>query len=149
MSGKVKYIFIFPIPKADGLPADELSLTMYGIDGDHHCDGGEFQISILPFEAKAKMEKMRSEGIKIEGFRANIITEGFDASVFGIGCRIKIGEALIEITGIKHCDADKCEVLAAGYDCPILSNGLYTKVITPGIIKIGDLVYPEKGENDA
>lgn len=108
-----------------------------GVAGDAHF-GSERQVSFLPLES---VQKMQAEGLKVKSgsFAENITVEGIDfKEVVCIGSRLKLGEAVVEITDIgKNCHAPCAIYRQAGY-CVMPEDGVFAKIIKGGKVKQGD-----------
>lgn len=130
------------ISKKKGEKKKEISfgecIVGFGIKNDAHGGNWHRQISIL---AKESVDIMRATGIElINGdFAENIITEGIILKNLPIGTRIKIGKNLIlEVTQIgKKCHSG-CVIKKKVGKCVMPTEGIFTIVVEPGIVKKGD-----------
>lgn len=114
-----------------------LFIKDYGIKGDGHAGSGHRQISLLGIESYHRLEK-KGKKFSPGAFAENITTEGFVLNKLTIGTVFKIGETIQEITEIGKKGHDKFEIikLFGAYILPI--EGIFTKVIKGGIVKVGD-----------
>lgn len=110
-----------------------------GLEGDAHAGFMHRQVSLISMEdIRTMMEKLPDLGPG--SFAENLTTEGFDLSLLKIGDRIKIGEALLEVSQIgKECHSH-CEVFKKTGECIMPKKGIFTKVIAGGTVKVGDAV---------
>ncbi|MGB9823967.1 MAG: MOSC domain-containing protein [Candidatus Hydrothermia bacterium] len=102
----------------------------FGVRGDAHA-GGERQVSLLAVESVEK------SGIKAKpgDFGENILTSGLDLKTLKIGAKLKIGEALLEITHIgKKCHT-KCAIFYKAGRCIMPVEGVFARVLKGGTIK--------------
>ncbi len=109
----------------------------WGIVGDAHGGNWHRQISLLSFE---KIEDFRSKGAKVDfgAFGENLVVEGFDLRKLPVGTRFVIGEVELELTQIgKECHSH-CAIYHLVGDCIMPREGVFTKVIKEGCIKVGD-----------
>ncbi len=109
----------------------------WGIVGDAHGGNWHRQISLLSFE---KIEDFRTRGANVDfgAFGENLVVEGFDLRALPVGTRFLIGEAELELTQIgKECHSH-CAIYHAVGDCIMPREGVFTKVIKGGHIKVGD-----------
>ena len=115
----------------------------FGIKGDAHGGNWHRQISLL---AKESVDEMRARGITlINGdFAENIVTEGINLKSLPIGSRLIIGdEVVLEVTQIgKECHTG-CVIMQKAGKCVMPTDGIFAKVIKPGIIKAEDEIVVE------
>ena len=118
----------------------------WGIEGDAHGGNWHRQISLLSFE---KIEAFRQKGADVDfgAFGENLIVEGYDLRTLPLGSRLRIGDALLELTQIgKECHSH-CEIFKKMGECIMPREGVFTKVLHGGHIKTGDeveLISPEE-----
>ena len=111
----------------------------HGIVGDAHAGDWHRQVSLL---AQESIDKMRALGLDVTAgdFAENITTSGIDLVSLPIGSRLKIGETLSEVTQIgKECHT-RCAIFYQAGDCVMPKEGIFVKVLVPGIIKAGDRI---------
>ena len=112
----------------------------FGIKDDAHGGDWHRQVSLLAME---EIEKMNLKGFDVRpgSFAENLCTRDFDLSAAAIGRKIRIGEGIVlEITQIgKECHT-RCAVYNKIGDCIMPEQGVFTRVISGGIVKAGDLV---------
>lgn len=110
----------------------------HGIDGDAHAGNWHRQISLLSVESVAKLQDKISFKLKNGDFAENVLVEGMAVSALPVGTKLKIGEALCEVTQIgKECHAD-CAIRKAAGDCVMPREGIFVKVLASGDVKKGD-----------
>ncbi|SHH47497.1 MOSC domain-containing protein [Thermosipho atlanticus] len=121
-------------------PVDKAILKEnWGIIGDAHAGNWHRQISMLSAES---IEKMRKYGYEINygDFAENITIKNGEIHKFPIGTKVKIGNALLEITQIgKKCHLS-CAISKKIGKCIMPIEGIFLKVIKGGEIKINDEV---------
>ena len=118
------------------IPQAEIKVD-WGIVGDAHGGNWHRQISLLSFE---KIEDFRSKGANVDfgAFGENLVVEGYDLRKLPVGTRFIIGEVELELTQIgKECHSH-CAIYHAVGDCIMPREGIFTKVIKEGNIKVGD-----------
>ena len=111
----------------------------HGIAGDAHAGAWHRQVSLLALES---IGKMRAKGADVGpgDFAENITTESLDLTGLHIGDRVMIGSAELEVTQIgKECH-DRCAIYHAVGDCVMPREGIFTRVIRGGRVKVGDAV---------
>jgi MOSC domain-containing protein YiiM len=109
----------------------------HGIVGDAHAGDWHRQVSLL---AQESIDKMRAMGLDVNAgdFAENITTSGIDLVSLPIGTRLQIGETLLEVTQIgKECHT-RCAIFYQAGDCVMPKEGIFTKVISGGVIHTED-----------
>ena len=94
---------------------DEANLIEeFGIEGDAHAGKWHRQVSLLGL--------------------------GIELTKLPIGQRFKVGETILELTQIgKQCH-DKCEIFYRVGQCIMPTNGVFTRVLKGGKVRVGDEV---------
>ncbi|MBC8275523.1 MAG: MOSC domain-containing protein [Chloroflexi bacterium] len=113
----------------------------FGLVGDAHADCCTHrQVSLLAVES---IDKMRALGLELKpgDFAENLTTEGIDLVSLPVGTRISVGEQVIlEVTQIgKECHAG-CAIFQQVGKCVMPEEGVFTKVIRGGTVRVGDKI---------
>ncbi len=136
--GKILAICISEKKGVQKSPVDfAVLLEDWGIEGDAHGGKWHRQVSLLSFE---KIEDFRAKGADVDfgAFGENLVVEGFDLRKIPVGSRFQIGDVLLELTQIgKECHSH-CAIFHAVGDCIMPREGVFTKVLKGGSIKVGD-----------
>ncbi|HAK41292.1 MAG TPA: MOSC domain-containing protein [Synergistales bacterium] len=140
MKGKVVAVCV---SESKGTPKTDVGegylLTDVGIEGDAHAGFAHRQISMLAVE-DIEIMKERLPDLAPGSFAENITVEGFDLSSLSIGDRVRVGEALLELSQIgKECHT-RCAVYHSAGDCIMPRKGLFFRVIEGGRVATGDKV---------
>ena len=115
----------------------------HGIVGDAHAGDWHRQVSLLGNESVEKMKKSFPD-IPIGAFAENILTEGITLYQLPIGTRLRVGEALLELTQIgKECHSD-CAIRQQVGDCVMPREGVFTIVLEEGTVRAGDKIEIEE-----
>ena len=112
----------------------------WGIEGDAHAGNWHRQVSLLGQESVDKLQsKITHVTLKPGDFAENILVKGITLYELPVGTRLKIGpEAVGEVTQIgKTCHYD-CAIRKAAGDCVMPREGIFVKILTPGIVRPGD-----------
>jgi len=123
------------VPKKE-VPEIELKID-HGIVGDAHAGNWHRQVSLL---AKESADKMREKfpALKNGAFAENILTSGISLCTLPIGTRLRVGEALLEVTQIgKECH-NSCAIRKITGDCVMPREGIFAKVLAEGTVRPGD-----------
>lgn len=109
----------------------------FGIENDAHAGKWHRQVSLLALE---KIEDFKNKGAEVDfgAFGENLVVEGIELNKLPIGQKIKVGETLLEVTQIGKKCHDKCAIYYQVGQCIMPSNGIFTKVLKGGKVKIGD-----------
>jgi MOSC domain-containing protein YiiM len=113
------------------------ALKNFGLEGDAHAGNWHRQVSLL---AQESIDKMRSFGLALSPgvFAENITTSGIDLLSLDIGSKIKVGNALLEVTQKgKSCHVG-CEIRKLVGDCIMPREGIFARVLEEGEIEVGD-----------
>ena len=119
-------------------PVEAIRLKIdHGIVGDAHAGSWHRQVSLL---ANESVDKMRDRGLTLSAgdFAENILTEGVTLRTLPVGTRLRVGEALLEITQIgKECHSD-CEIKKKVGVCVMPAEGVFAIVKEEGTVQAGD-----------
>lgn len=111
----------------------------FGIVGDAHAGDWHRQVSLLAIES---IRKMQALGLSVDSgdFAENITTQGIDLPVLPVGTRLRVGEALLQVTQIgKECHT-RCAIYHQAGDCVMPKEGIFAKVLHGGIVKPDDTI---------
>jgi len=113
--------------------------TAWGIEGDAHGGDWHRQVSLLAAES-IDLVKEVLPSLKKGAFAENVITRGIELARLGIGDKLQIGDSvIIQITQIgKECHNSGCAIKKATGDCIMPREGIFSKVITGGVVEPGD-----------
>jgi len=126
-----KGTFKYPIEQAHLLPD-------FGIEGDAHAGKWHRQVSLLAQESVDKMIAMGVPDLTPGKFAENITTRGIDLLKLPVGTRLQVGEVLMEVTQIgKECH-QHCQIYHQVGMCVMPTEGIFTRILSEGIIQAGD-----------
>jgi molybdenum cofactor synthesis domain-containing protein len=113
--------------------------TEHGLEGDAHAGPGHRQVSLLD---ERDIDAMRAKGLDLEpgAFGENLVTAGSELGDLGIGTRLRVGEAELEITQIGKVCHDRCEIYRRAGDCIMPRVGVFTRVIRGGAVAPGSSI---------
>lgn len=140
---KIKAICISEIRGIQKHPIEKATLKVnHGIVGDAHAGEWHRQVSLLSYNSVEKMQNKLDFELKPGAFAENILLEkGICLYELPIGTKMKIGDALCEVTQIgKECH-QTCEIRKKTGDCVMPREGIFVKVLEGADIKAGDEVY--------
>ena len=110
-----------------------LLVPNHGARGDAHAGPWHRQVSLL---AKEAIDAIREKGADVScgDFAENITTRGIDLASLPVGARLRIGDALLEVTQIgKECHKG-CAIMKQVGDCIMPRQGIFAKVLSGGEI---------------
>lgn len=111
-----------------------------GIVGDAHAGNWHRQISLLSDESVDKV-KEKLPNLTAGAFAENINTRGIELYTLPVGTKLKIGNALTEVTQIgKECHDSGCAIKRATGDCVMPREGIFVIVLEEGTVKAGDKI---------
>ncbi|RMF83020.1 MAG: MOSC domain-containing protein [Nitrospirae bacterium] len=128
-TSKKKGMVKHPVPRAR-LVAD------HGVEGDAHAGPGHRQVSLL---LEADIDAQRALGLELEpgAFGENLVVTGLPLARIGIGSRLAIGEAEVEITQIGKVCHDRCAIYYRTGDCIMPRLGVFGRVVAGGEVAPG------------
>lgn len=107
----------------------------FGLKGDAHAGKWHRQVSLLSFE---KIDEFRNKGGNVDfgAFGENLVVEGLDLEYIKIGDIIEFKDVILEVTQIGKKCHDKCAIFYQVGECIMPKNGVFTRVIKGGSIKL-------------
>lgn len=122
-------------------PADKITLTELGVETDAHAGDWHRQVSLLAVESIEKFTAEAGRKIGFGEFAENITTEGIVLHHTHPLDRFVIGETELEVTQIgKKCHGDNCAIYREVGNCVMPKEGIFCRVIRPGVIRPGDAI---------
>ena len=115
-----------------------LVIKDWGLKDDAHAGKYHKQISLLSIDS---FNKMREQGANINygDLYENIVTEGIILHKLPIGTKLKIGKnVILEMTQIGKKEKYLKEIEGKKFSSIMTREGVFTRVLEGGIIKIGD-----------
>jgi MOSC domain-containing protein YiiM len=111
----------------------------HGVEGDGHAGPWHRQVSLLAIES---IDKMRAQGLTVGpgDFGENVTTEGIVVYELPVGTRLRLGEALVEVTQIGKVCHDRCAIYYAAGDCVMPREGIFVRVLEGGSLCAGDAI---------
>lgn len=139
--GKVISVNISQTKGVVKTPIEEGSFRIdHGLAGDAHAGDWHRQVSLLAQESIDKMTRAGAKGLTPGKFAENITTEGLLLYELPVGTRLKIGQTIQEVTQIgKQCHKG-CQIKKLVGDCVMPREGIFTKIIENGSVKVGDII---------
>ena len=112
-----------------------------GVEGDGHANSAR-QVSILMAEEVESYNKLHNKQAGPGDFAENILSSGLDLTKASVKDKLRIGDALLEVTQIgKEVKPDHYSFYG---DRLLPNNGVFCKVLESGTIRAGDLIVLEK-----
>jgi len=143
MSGKIKVLSVNISEKKGTVkhPVDSIQLDSRGVKGDAHAGDWHRQVSLLAKESVDKFSLEAGREIRYGEFAENITTDGIVLHETHPLDRFLIGEAELEVTQIgKECHGNSCAIFREVGNCVMPKEGIFCRVLRPGIIKAGDAI---------
>lgn len=134
LQGKLEAICI---SETRGTPKKSIAKAMlrenYGIVGDAHAGNWHRQVSLL---SRSRIAAFAARGVPLTDgiFGENLIVSGIDCSRLPVGTRLRLGDAMLEVTQIgKECHSH-CAIYDTVGDCIMPREGIFAKVLQGGEI---------------
>ena len=145
--GRVENLFVRPARVEAVRVLDTVTaLTDVGLEGDHYQNhGGSRQVTLIQAEHLEVLASLLGlNKIAPELTRRNIVVR--DINLLSLkGKRFQVGQALLEYSGECHpCSRMENNFGPGAYNAMRGHGGITAKVVTGGIIKLGDFVTPEQ-----
>ncbi|KUG02486.1 molybdenum cofactor biosynthesis protein moab [hydrocarbon metagenome] len=127
---------------------EEINLRAgHGIEEDAHAGEWHRQVSLLSLSSFEKMRKLGADVIYGD-FAENISVAGIDVFKLPLGTKMRVGEALLEVTQIgKTCHDMGCAIKKQVGTCVMPHEGIFTRVLESGRVKTGDTVEVLTGDD--
>lgn len=112
-------------------------LVDWGLEGDAHAGHWHRQVSLLSAD---KIAAFRARGAEVApgDFGENLVVEGLDFRALPVGTLLRCGTVLLELTQIgKECH-NHCAIFQKMGDCIMPREGVFARVLEPGVIHVGD-----------
>lgn len=120
-------------------PVPQINLTAQGISGDAHSGPWNRQVSLLGTESIRKFETEAGRTIRFGEFAENLTTEGLELWKTRPLDRFRCGEVVLEVTQIgKECHGSACAIFNEVGNCVMPREGIFARVVQPGILRAGD-----------
>lgn len=118
----------------------ECMVTPQGLEGDGHAGDWSRQITCLNYESLKKSNEKHNLEMGPGDMAENILIEGLDFSQIAAGTKLQLGkDAVIEVSQIGK--PDHPSIVTKTFGVSLLPHeGLFCRVITPGMIRKGDAV---------
>ena len=109
----------------------------WGLEGDAHAGNWHRQVSLLGVESIAKG---RAQGFDVGpgSYAENITTRGLVLNELPMGTRMRLGEALVEVTQIGKQETEPSSIQKLIGDSAIPREGIFVRVILGGRVAPGD-----------
>lgn len=134
-------VFAVCISEEKGTPKHEVAQIClregHGILGDAHAGNWHRQVSLLGVESVEKVKAVLPE-LAPGAFAENILTSGLTLYTLPVGTKLRVGDALLEITQIgKECHQG-CAIRRLTGDCVMPREGVFAIVLKGGTVRKGD-----------
>jgi molybdenum cofactor synthesis domain-containing protein len=120
---------------------DSIVINSLGVIDDAHAGDWNRQVSLLGTESIRKFEKETGRTISPGDFAENITTEGSELWKMHPLDKLTCAETELQVTQIgKECHGTSCVIFRETGDCVMPKEGIFCRVIRPGVLKEGDVL---------
>ena len=111
----------------------------HGLEGDAHSGAWHRQVSLLD---AGDISDMKAKGLTLKpgAFGENVVISGLNTRNLGIGSRLRLDEAEVEITQIGKVCHTRCAIYYQAGDCIMPRHGLFASVTRDGAVHAGSAV---------
>jgi len=111
----------------------------HGLEGDAHAGPWHRQVSLLD---AGDISDMKAKGLTLKpgAFGENVVISGLNTRHLGIGSRLRLDEAEVEITQIGKVCHKRCAIYYQAGDCIMPKHGLFASVTREGTVHAGSEV---------
>ena len=136
--GKILAICISEVRGTKKNPLDHAVFKPeWGIEGDAHGGNWHRQVSLLSAD-KIKAFNEKNANVLPGDFGENLVVDGFDFRSLPVGTLLRCGDVLLEMTQVgKECHTH-CAIYQRMNDCIMPREGVFARVLSPGVISVGD-----------
>ena len=108
----------------------------HGLEGDAHAGSWHRQVSLLD---AGDIDEMKAKGLTLKpgAFGENLVVSGLDTRNLGIGSRLRVDEAEVEISQIGKVCHTRCAIYYQAGDCIMPRHGLFASVTRDGSVRTG------------
>lgn len=147
MSGRVASVNRSDAKGTVKTPVESITLTMEGVLGDAHAGTWHRQVSLLSEESASRFTASTGRAVRHGDFAENITTAGIALEEVRIPDRIDVGPCGLEVTQIgKECHGNACAISREVGQCIMPREGVFCRVVTPGVVRVGDPIKWTKRE---
>ncbi len=122
-------------------PVHSIDIDKSGVSGDAHAGEWNRQVSLLGRESIEQFSDNAGRTILNGEFAENITTRGMKLSNARPLDKFISGRLILEITQIgKKCHGSSCAIFREVGQCVMPSEGIFCRVLHPGLLSPGDML---------
>ncbi|MEM1235240.1 MAG: MOSC domain-containing protein [Pseudomonadota bacterium] len=135
--GRIEWIGLRPARREAMVAVPSVRIGSDGIEGDR-SRGGKRAVTLIQAEHLPVVAALSDRAVSPEMLRRNLVVSGINLLALK-GRQVRVGEAVLEVTGPCHPCSRMEEVLGAGgYTAVRGHGGVCARVIRPGEVRLGD-----------
>ncbi len=140
--GQVTWIGMRPERLGAVVSVERVFVGEDGLEGDH-ARPGKRAVTLFQQEHLAAVASFTGAGVRPEALRRNIHVVGLNLAALR-GARVRVGDALVEITGVcAPCSRMQAALGPGGYNALRGHGGWCARVLEPGAVTLGAPVVRE------
>ncbi len=144
-AGRVTWIGLRPERLGAMVLVERAVIGEDGLEGDH-ARPGKRAVTLFQHEHLAAVASYLGAELRPEDLRRNIHVAGLNLAALR-GARVRLGDALVEITGVcAPCSRMQTALGPGGYNALRGHGGWCARVLEPGAVALGDPVERAGGE---
>lgn len=127
-------------------PVPEIRIDERGVAGDAHAGDWHRQVSLLALESIERFSAEAKQSFGFGEFAENITASGIDLREVVLLDRLKFGASVeLEVIQLgKECHGSGCAIFQQVGRCVMPKEGVFTRVISGGIVRAGDVALHER-----
>lgn len=120
-------------------PVEAITVDERGIADDAHAGFWHRQVSLLSWEKIDEFSRRIGRPVSAGELAENITIKGIDLNRAAVLDRFRVGQVELELSQVgKKCHGSACAIFREVGECIMPSEGVFCRVLQPGVVRAGD-----------